>query len=145
LFNFYQAIISAKAEFVDELLAFYAPILCVGVFIGIIFFMAAGSFLYFRLFSDSEEDAKKLKMISKIGLTQKELRQMISRQVAILFFTPILVALLHGVVALSAMNHMFEKGLQEIDLLVLGGFLAIQVVYYLFARLFYVRKLEREL
>ena len=37
----------------------FGPILFVGIFIGIVFFVSAGSFLYFRLYSDLGEDVKK--------------------------------------------------------------------------------------
>src|SRR5699024_12130009 len=63
----------------------YSPIMLVGLFIGVIFFVSAGSFLYFRLYQDLEEDKQKFRAISKIGLTAKEMRQVISRQTAILF------------------------------------------------------------
>src|SRR5690625_423867 len=44
----------------------YAPIMFVGLFIGIVFFVSAGSFLYFRLYTDLEEDKSKFNAISKI-------------------------------------------------------------------------------
>src|SRR5699024_7671539 len=86
----------------------YSPIMLVGLFIGVIFFVSAGSFLYFRLYQDLEEDKQKFRAISKIGLTAKEMRQVISRQTAILFFTPIVVALAHGAIALTALSRFFD-------------------------------------
>lgn len=49
----------------------YTPVLFVGLFIGIVFFVSAGSFLYFRLYSDMNTDVEKFKMIYKLGLTKK--------------------------------------------------------------------------
>src|SRR5699024_8149743 len=43
----------------------YGPILFIGLFIGIVFFVSAGSFLYFRLFMDLEEDKQKFTSIAK--------------------------------------------------------------------------------
>src|SRR5699024_3951286 len=37
----------------------YGPILFIGLFIGIVFFVSAGSFLYFRLFTDLDQDKAK--------------------------------------------------------------------------------------
>lgn len=133
--------ITAKTAMVKMITDVYSPVLFVGVFIGIVFFISAGSFLYFRLYSDLDNDIEKFKMIYKVGLTKKELKKMVSQQVGILFFTPIIVSLLHGVVALTAMYNLFEMGLQSTALIVLGIFLVIQVVYYLFARTFYFRKI----
>ncbi|WP_430597454.1 ABC transporter permease [Enterococcus sp. AZ177] len=121
----------------------YAPILFVGIFIGIVFFVSAGSFLYFRLYSDMDVDVEKFKMIYKMGLAKKELKKMIYQQVGILFFTPIIVSVIHGAVALTAMYHMFNMGMQIAGWQVLGVFVLIQVVYYLIARVFYFKKVYR--
>ncbi|MBO0470947.1 ABC transporter permease [Enterococcus sp. DIV0242_7C1] len=118
----------------------YAPFLFVGIFIGIVFFVSAGSFLYFRLYSDMDVDVEKFKMIYKMGLAKKELKKMIYQQVGILFFTPIIISVIHGAVALTAMYHIFDQGMQMAGWKVLGVFILIQIVYYLIARIFYFKK-----
>ncbi|MHC5247699.1 ABC transporter permease [Enterococcus sp. LJL90] len=118
----------------------YAPILFVGIFIGIVFFVSAGSFLYFRLYSDMDVDVEKFRMIYKLGLSKKELKKMIYQQVGILFFTPIIVSVIHGAVALTAMYHVFNMDMQLAGWEVLGVFVLIQVIYYLIARIFYFNK-----
>lgn len=119
---------------------YYTPVLFVGLFIGIVFFVSAGSFLYFRLYSDMNTDVEKFKMIYKLGLTKKELKKMIYQQVGILFFTPIVVSFIHGAVALKAMYAVLDQPMQLAGWQVLGVFLLIQVVYYLIARTFYFKK-----
>ncbi|OJG70754.1 ABC transporter permease [Enterococcus quebecensis] len=130
----------AKSYSKQSITDYYAPILFVGIFIGIVFFVSAGSFLYFRLYSDMDVDVEKFKMIYKMGLTKKELKKMIYQQVGILFFTPIIVSVIHGAVALTAMYHMFNQGMQVAGWQVLGVFILIQLVYYLIARVFYFKK-----
>ena len=120
----------------------YGPILFVGLFIGIVFFVSSGSFLYFRLYSDVDEDKQKFKSIAKMGLTTEELKKVISRQTMILFFAPIIVALLHGAVALTALSHLFEYNLVEEAVWVLGGFFIIQIIYFLFVRFFYTKQIK---
>src|SRR5690625_142373 len=120
----------------------YGPILFVGLFIGIVFFVSSGSFLYFRLYSDVDEDKQKFKSISKMGLTTEELKKVISRQTMILFFAPIIVALLHGAVALTALSHLFDYSLVEEAVWVLGGFFIIQIIYFLFVRFFYTKQIK---
>lgn len=127
----------------DSIIKSYAPVLFVGIFIGIVFFVSAGSFLYFRLYSDMDSDIEKFKMIYKLGLSKKELKKMIYQQVGILFFTPIIVSFVHGAVALTAMYHMFSLGMQLAGWQVLGVFLLIQFIYYLVARIFYFRKVYK--
>ncbi|MFW8053275.1 ABC transporter permease [Vagococcus fluvialis] len=121
----------------------YAPILFIGFFIGIIFFISAGSFLYFRLYSDMNVDVEKFKMVHKLGFSKKEMKKVVYQQVGILFFTPIIVSCIHGAVALTAMYALFGQGLQMTALYVLGAFIVIQLIYYLVARVFYFKKLYR--
>ena len=134
---------TAKTYSAQSIIDSFKPILFVGVFIGIVFFVSAGSFLYFRLYSDMDVDVEKFTMIYKMGLSKKELKRMINQQVGILFFTPIVVSLLHGGVALTAMYHMFDQGLQLAGIQVLAAFVVIQVVYYLVARIFYFNKVYK--
>ncbi|RKQ29975.1 ABC transporter permease [Oceanobacillus halophilus] len=121
----------------------YGPILFIGLFIGIVFFVSAGSFLYFRLFTDLEEEKRKFRSIAKIGLTETELKKEVNRQVALLFFSPIVVALIHGSVALTALSHMFNYDLTMESTFVLGSFVLIQVIYFLVVRFFYVKQVKR--
>lgn len=121
----------------------FAPVLFIGFFIGVIFFISAGSFLYFRLYSDMNVDIQKFKMVHKLGFSKKEMKKVVYQQVGILFFTPIIVSCIHGAVALTAMYALFSQGLQMTALYVLGAFIVIQIIYYLVARVFYFNKLYR--
>lgn len=120
----------------------FGLILFVGLFVGIVFFVSAGSFLYFRLYADLDKDKQKFNAIAKMGLTEKELKKVLTRQTAILFFAPIIVALIHGAVALTALSHLFYFNLVTESSLVLGTFLAIQIVYYFIVRFFYTKQVK---
>lgn len=124
---------------------FYGPVLFIGLFIGLVFFVSAGSFLYFRLYSDVDEDKEKFASIAKMGLTNRELKKVITRQTAILFFTPMIVALIHGAVALTALSHMFNYNLTKQSMIVLGSFLLIQIGYYLVVRYVYTKQIKAAL
>lgn len=119
--------------------------LFVGLFIGIVFFASAGSFLYFRLYSDFEVDSVKYKAISKLGLTSKELAKIVSAQMGVLFFVPTGVAIVHGLAALIALSHMFNTQLWAEIGAVLGSFTLIQISYFLLIRVRYVRNLKKAL
>ncbi|MDR4318172.1 ABC transporter permease [Niallia circulans] len=121
----------------------FGPILFIGLFIGIVFFVSAGSFLYFRLFTDLEEEKRKFQSIAKIGLMETELKRVVTRQIALLFFSPIIVALIHGSVALIALSNMFDFNITREAALVLGSFAFIQILYFLIVRYFYVKQVKR--
>ena len=111
------------------------------MFIGIIFFVSAASFIYFRLYTDLDEDEAKFKAISKLGLSVKELKKIVSQQTAILFFAPIVVAIIHGSVALYALSNFLNYDVFTESLMVLSSFFIIQVIYYIVARHMYIRQL----
>ncbi|MFP9129581.1 ABC transporter permease [Niallia sp. BSM11] len=136
---------SAKDYSIYQLNKQYGLVLFVGLFIGIVFFVSAGSFLYFRLYADLEEDKQKFRSIAKMGLTEKELKNVLTRQTAILFFTPILVALIHGAVALTALSHLFYYDLTKISTAVLGVFTLIQIIYFAIVRFFYTKQVKNVL
>lgn len=121
---------------------FYGPVLFIGLFIGIVFFVSAGSFLYFRLYSDLDDDKAKFSSIARIGLTEREMKKVITRQTAILFFAPIIVALIHGAVALTALSHMFDYSLVKESAIVLSSFLIIQLFYYFIVRYLYTKQVK---
>jgi putative ABC transport system permease protein len=125
-----------------QIMKFYGPILFVGLFIGIVFFVSAGSFLYFRLYMDLDEDKQKFSSIAKMGLTVKELKKVLNRQTAILFFAPIIVALVHGAVALTALSNLFSFNIVKESVMVLGVFLVIQIIYFFIVRHFYTKQIK---
>ncbi|MED0962268.1 ABC transporter permease [Bacillus paramycoides] len=143
----YQEYSTFSAEEYDQnqSLQIAGPILFVGFFIGIVFFVCAGSFLYFRLFSDLEDDARLFEMIRKVGLTRGELSKVVTIRLALLFFVPIGVATLHGAVALTALGQMFEYSLFKENMVVLSIFIGIQALYFILIRSRYLKQLKERL
>ncbi|KRG14910.1 hypothetical protein ACA30_09605 [Virgibacillus soli] len=123
----------------------FGAVLFIGLFIGVVFFVAAGSFLYFRLYADLEDEKQKFSMIGKLGLTDRELSKILTVQLALLFFVPILVAVIHGAVALTALQHMFDFNLFKSSAAVLGTFAIVQIGYFLFIRFNYIRKIKESI
>lgn len=136
---------SAEEYEQNQSLQIAGPILFVGFFIGIVFFVCAGSFLYFRLFSDLEDDTRLFEMIRKVGLTSGELSKVVTIRLALLFFVPIGVATLHGAVALTALGQMFEYSLFKENTIVLSIFVSIQVLYFVIIRSRYLKQLKERL
>lgn len=121
----------------------FGSILFIGLFIGIVFFASAGSFLYFRLFTDLDEDKAKFAAVARMGITDRELKNVITRQTAILFFAPIVVALIHGAVALTALSHFFDYSLVKESIMVLGSFFVIQIIYFIIVRVVYITEVKK--
>ncbi|MGG4395301.1 ABC transporter permease [Paenibacillus thiaminolyticus] len=133
----------ARALMLNDVNQGFGQIYLSGLFIGAVFFVAAGSFLYLRLYSDLDQDTVQYRAISKLGLTEGELSKIVSTQIGLLFFVPIVVAIVHGAVALNSLQNTFSMNLVKESAIVLGSFLAIQIIYFIFIRANYVRKLKK--
>lgn len=46
------------------------------VLVGVVFFVFTISFLYFRLFTDLDRDKSQFQMLSKLGLTKREIKKL---------------------------------------------------------------------
>ncbi|MCQ6335089.1 MULTISPECIES: FtsX-like permease family protein [Bacillus] len=111
------------------------------VLVGIVFFTFAASLLYFRLYADLERDQRQYEMIAKIGLSKKELKQIVTRQLLLMFFLPILVAVIHSGVAFLALQQLLKFSILNTSILVLVGFIGIQILYFFMVRRGYLRQL----
>lgn len=116
------------------------------VMVGIVFFVFTLSFLYFRLFTDLERDQEQYQMISKLGLSQKELKQIVTRQMMLLFFLPIVVAMAHSSFAFLTFHQLGQTVSKEMSVIqssivVLVSFICIQVIYFLIMRHHYLKRI----
>lgn len=113
------------------------------VLIGIVFFTFAASFLYFRLYTDLERNQQQYKMIAKVGLSKPELKKIVSRQLALLFFLPIIVAITHSAVAFKALQNLAAFSVLGSSTMVLICFLVMQIIYFYFVRSQYLKKMYK--
>ncbi len=113
-------------------------------FVTLLFFLGAGNVLYFKLFTDLEEDRRQFRALHKLGLDQAAIRRIIGRQMLILFFLP-------G--CFAAVNSLFIQmriipAVGPVAYPVLAGVLLVygllQGVYFLVTRRSYTRQLMQE-
>jgi len=116
-------------------------LLIMSLLVGIVFFTFAASLLYFRLYADLERDQQQYEMIAKVGLSKEELKQIVTRQLTLMFFLPILVAVMHSGVAFLALQKLLDFSILNISMLVFAGFIGIQILYFLIVRHGYLRQL----
>lgn len=126
-------------------MSMFKTMLFVALLIGTVFFVAAGSFLYFRLYSDLDYDRRQYLTIKKVGLTDQELNQIVTRQMALLFFVPIVVAFIHSAFAFMALQSFYVLSIAREMMIVLACFFIAQFIYFLIIRSRYMRNLKKSL
>jgi putative ABC transport system permease protein len=136
---------TVSGTLLNKQMSMFKMMLFVALLIGAVFFITAGSFLYFRLYADLDYDRRQYLTIKKIGLTDQELNKIVTRQLALLFFVPIVVAFIHSGFAFMALQSYFALSIAKEIVIVLASFLAAQIVYFFFIRYNYLRNLRKSL
>lgn len=124
----------------------FSLLLVTGLLVAAVLILAAGSFIYFKFYTNLEKDRRQFEVLRHMGLTNQELRVIANRQLYPQFFLPWGLAMLHATfsflflqavwVDIAAMSIAMEM------LLVLGAFTAIQAIYYLLIRWRYLAHLQ---
>ncbi|GAB6429925.1 ABC transporter permease [Bacillus luti] len=118
-------------------------LLMASVLVGIVFFTFAASFIYFRLYTDLDRDQQQYKMISKMGLSKRELKKVVTRQLLLMFFLPIIIAVIHTAVAYIALQQLVDFSILNSSIVILISFICIQLLYFFITRWRYLQKLYK--
>ncbi|MDR5597787.1 ABC transporter permease [Paenibacillus larvae] len=118
-------------------------VMFIGLFISVLFFLAAGSITYFKLFTEIEDDRSKFRSLMKVGMTIEEIRRVVGTHVGIMFFIPCLVGTVHTLFAVKTLNNLMGNVWLYAGI-VIGCYWVLQTLYFLVARNFYMKWILRE-
>lgn len=124
----------------------FALMLFIGVMVALVFLLAAGSFIYFKLYTGLERDRKQYALLVRLGMTEKELLKIVNRQLVPQFFLPWTIALLHSSFAFISLQVVWDE-FAELSILgemaiVLAGFTIVQLLYFYLIRWRYIAHLQ---
>lgn len=114
----------------------------IGTFISILFFIATGSIIYFKMFSEIQKDRQEFISLKKMGMTSEEVKKIISIQCFIMFFLPFIVAFSHTTFAIKALSNLLGGSLSIYLLTIVGIYLLLQAIYYVFAKSMYTKQIN---
>ena len=136
---------SVKQEMYNNFYSMFGGILFLGIFLGLLFLMGAAMIIYYKQVSEGFEDKERFEIMQKVGMTHKEVKSSIHRQILMVFFLPLGMAALHIAMAfpmvkrLLALFSMTNSGLfmgcTVVTLLVFAVIYGI--IYGLTARVYY--------
>ena len=126
-------------------LKLYGGFFFLGLFLGVLFLMAAVLIIYYKQISEGFEDRERFAIMRKVGLSRREVRSAIRSQVLTVFFLPLLTAGIHVAAAFPLMSRLLEllylsntrlyMACTAVSFLVFAVFYVI--VYLLTARTYY--------
>ncbi len=79
----------------QEFKSMYGGLLFVGVFFSALFLTATVLIIYFKQISEAMDDREQYILLQKVGMDEQEVSATINRQVMLVFFLPLITALIH--------------------------------------------------
>ena len=108
-------------------------LLFLGIFLGFIFLVGAGMIIYYKQMSEGYEDKDRFEIMQKVGMSRKEVKSAIRRQILMVFFLPLLMAVLHIIMAFPMISRLLGLlGMMNTELYILctaGTIVVFAVIY----------------
>lgn len=134
-----------REEAKESFYSLYGGLFFLGIFLGILFLMATVLIMYYKQISEGYDDKKRFEIMQKVGLSKDEIKKSIRSQVLIVFFLPLVAAVIHIAFAFKLITQLLGLlNLTNISLFVVCTIITIlifaifyAIVYMLTAREYY--------
>ncbi|MER2029266.1 MAG: ABC transporter permease [Solibacillus sp.] len=124
------------------ILATYSLLTLIGILVVAVFLLASGSFVYFKIYANLDREKKQFDMLIKVGLSGKELKRLITRNLMIQFFLPWGLAFVHSAFAFyvvqTVLNDVMNLSIVKEVVFSFTMFALIQIVYFFLIRWRYI-------
>ncbi len=111
-------------------LAFAGLTIFIGAFLGLLFLVATGSIIFFKQLSEANEDTNRYGILRKIGVTNKEIKASISKQILIVFALPLVFGIMHSLVASTLLSRLLKVDLTVPIIITVSAYTVIYMIYY---------------
>ena len=100
-------------------------------FIGIMFLVVTGSVLYYKQMAESDNDQKRYRVLSNIGMSPRQISSSVGIQLSIIFGVPLVLGAIDALFALSLLDHMLPNKLMLRAVMVLVMYAVMYSIYFL--------------
>lgn len=111
-------------------LTFSGVIIFIGAFLGLLFLVATGSIIFFKQLSEAGDDKGRYEILRNIGVTNKEIKASISKQIFIVFALPLVIGIMHSLVASTLLSRMVKVNLTLPIIITVSAYTVIYMIYY---------------
>jgi putative ABC transport system permease protein len=105
-------------------------IIFIGAFLGLLFLVATGSIIFFKQLSEANDDKDRYEILRKIGVTNKEIKASIGKQIFVVFSLPLVIGIMHSLVATSLLSQLMRVNLTLPIIITVSAYTFIYMVYY---------------
>lgn len=106
--NLGMASIATRAEINALFKGMTNGFLFLGIFLGIVFTFAAALIVYYKQISEGYYDKDKFEIMQKVGMSERDVKHSIRKQIMVVFFAPLLIALCHVAGAFNMIRLMLR-------------------------------------
>jgi putative ABC transport system permease protein len=111
-------------------LAFSGVTIFISAFLGLLFLIATGSIIFFKQLSEANDDKTRYEILRNIGVTNKEIKASISKQIFTVFSLPLVVGIVHSLVASTLLSRIIKVNLTVPITITVSAYTVIYMVYY---------------
>lgn len=98
-----------KSVLYDDNIATYGTVMFIGIYIGLVFLIACAAMLSIQQLSQASDDQERYRLLRKIGTDEKVISSALTKQIALYFLLPLVLALLHSWVGLYVVTEMLAS------------------------------------
>ncbi|MBZ9614084.1 FtsX-like permease family protein [Clostridium estertheticum] len=102
-----------------------------GAFLSLVFIIATGSIIYFKLISEAYLDKDKYVLLKRLGMTNKEIFRATTRQIGISYLLPLVVGIIHSCVAMSVLSKLIDYNILTPAISSIITFIVVYVGYFI--------------
>lgn len=121
-------------SYYDSYHGFYkggAVLIFIGIFLGVLFFLAAGSIISFKQLMEASDDKKRYAALRKIGMNRREIKKSVEKQLLITFGMPLVVAICHSTAALMLFQRLINEEIMKYCIVIMVGYIFVYFIYYI--------------
>lgn len=121
-----------------------------GIFFGIVFSVCLVQMMYYKQISEGFEDKKSFEILQQVGMSDEEVKATIKRQILIVFFLPLIFAIIHMAFGLQVVKNLLgvlnlynDALIYACSGVVIVAFTLLYVISYLFTAKAYYKIVKR--
>ncbi len=130
-----EVFVEARESVKEEFVGIYGGFLFLGIFLGTLFLMATAMIIYYKQISEGYDDKGRFEILQKVGMSHSEIKKSINRQIVMVFFLPLVAAIVHITFAFNVIKHLLTVfnmvNTQLFIMCTVGTVAAFAVIYYL--------------
>ncbi|ATD54328.1 ABC transporter permease [Clostridium chauvoei] len=122
-----------------------------GSFLGLLFILGTVLIIYYKQISEGYDDSDRFQIVQKVGMSKEEVKKVINKQVLMVFFFPVGIALIHTAFAFKPISKLLGLfGLFDINIFLIVTiitaivFIILYVIVYVITSNVYYKVVQQE-